>query len=133
MRGVVGVAVTARGEGGDEQLVLGGVDAFGQRVERVVGVDRHDGGGEHRAVVDALVGHEVHHHAGARCARPRWNSAKARSMACGAGQLAGQRRVEVDDHAGEPAEEAHREDAHPAGSTTRSGSKPLTTSARRAS
>ena len=33
----------------------------------------------------------------------------------GAGQLAGQRRVEVDDAVGEPAEEAHREDAHPAG------------------
>ena len=33
----------------------------------------------------------------------------------GAGQLAGQRRVEVDDAIGEPAEEAHREDAHPPG------------------
>ena len=42
-------------------------------------------------------------------------SSQARSMASGAGQLAGQRRVEVDHLVREPAEEAHREDAHPTG------------------
>ena len=32
-----------------------------------------------------------------------------------AGQLAGQCRMQVDDHAGEPAEEAHRQQPHPSG------------------
>ena len=42
----------------------------------------------------------------------------------GAGQLAGQRRVEVDDPIGEPAEEAHREDAHPPGEDDEVGTEP---------
>ncbi len=100
----------------DEQAVLGGVDRGPSRlVEGVVGVDRNVGRRQHRSVVDALVGHEVDHHAGAVARRRRVPRAQARSIASRAGELAGQRRVEVDDHAGEPAEEAHREDPHPAG------------------
>ena len=41
-----------------------------------------------------------------------------------AGQLAGQGGVEVDDALGEPAEEAHREDAHPAGEHDEVGTEP---------
>ena len=54
------------GEDVDEQAVFGGVDTLGQRFEGVVGVDRHGDGAEDRAVVDALVGHEVDHHPGRR-------------------------------------------------------------------
>ena len=57
------------GEDVDEQAVFGGVDALGQGGEGVVGLDRHDGGAEHRTVVDAFVGDEVDHHAGRTCAR----------------------------------------------------------------
>ena len=71
-------------------------------------------GAEHRAVVDALVGHEVDHDAGGRpgalerlVPRPL-DGARA-------GEVAGQCRMQVDHPLGEPAEEAHREDAHPAG------------------
>ena len=70
---------------------------------------------EHRAVVDALVGHEVDHDAGARALARRWRLVEGALDGVGAGQLAGQRRVEVDHHVREPAEEAHRQDPHPAG------------------
>ena len=49
----------------DEQAMLDGVDACFERLECVVGEDRHVFGGEHGAVVDAGIGHEVHHHTGA--------------------------------------------------------------------
>ena len=52
------------------------------------------------------------HHPGS--VRSPAGSCHARSMA-DAGQFAGQRRVEVDHPIGEPAEEVHREDAHPPG------------------
>ena len=70
--------------------------------------------GEHRAVVDAFVGDEVDHHAGRRALAGE-RLVPGPLDGAGAGQLAGQRRVEVDDAVGEPAEEAHREDAHPPG------------------
>ena len=86
----------------------------GEGLEGVVGFDLDGGRGEHRAVVDALVGHEVHHHTG--CGAGAGHVLVERPLdGLDAGQLAGQRRVQVDDHAREPAEEVHREDAHPAG------------------
>ena len=69
---------------------------------------------EHRAVVDAFVGDEVDHHAGGGALAGE-GLVPGPFDGVGAGQLAGQRRVQVDDPVGEPAEEAHREDAHPAG------------------
>ena len=58
-------------------------------------MDRHLDRGEHRAVVDALVGDEVDHHAGAR-ARAGARLGVGPLDGVDAGQLAGQRRVEVD-------------------------------------
>ena len=71
-------------------------------------------GGQDGPVVDALVGHEVDHHAGAGALAGE-GLVPGPLDGVGAGQLAGQGRVEVDDPVGEPAEEAHRQDAHPAG------------------
>ena len=102
------------GEGVDEQLVLGGVDAGGERLERVVGVDRHGR--------EASTGPSSTASSGTRWTITPVTRALAGQRllprpldGVGAGQLAGQRRVEVDDPVGEPAEEAHRQDAHPAG------------------
>ena len=69
---------------------------------------------EHGAVVDAFVGDEVDHDpGGGALAGERLVPRPFDGV--GAGQLTGEGRVQVDDALGEPAEEAHREDAHPAG------------------
>ena len=90
------------------------MDAGGERLEGVVGVDRDGGRGEHGTVVDAFVGDEVDHHAGGGALAGEGLVPRPLD-GVRAGQLAGQGRVQVDDPVGEPAEEAHREDAHPAG------------------
>ena len=82
--------------------------------KRVAGQDRHLGGGQHWSGVDPFIGHQMHHHTGV-CA-----SARLRLLECPldrmhAGQLTGQCRMQVHDHARKPAEEAEREHAHPAG------------------
>ena len=69
---------------------------------------------EHGTVVDGLDGHEVDHHAGGRALAGEGLLPRPLD-GVGAGELAGEGGVEVDDAVGEPAEEAHREDAHPAG------------------
>ena len=94
----------------------------GERLEGVVGVDGDGGGAEHGPVVDALVGDEVDHHAGGGALAGEGLVPRPLD-GVGAGQLAGQRRVQVDDAVGEPAEEAHREDAHPAGEHDEVGSE----------
>ena len=77
-------------------------------------MDRHRGGPENGAVVDALVGHEMDHHAGRRALAAAGLLVRP-GDGVRAGQLARERRVEVDDTLREAAEEAHREDAHPSG------------------
>ena len=111
------------GEGGDEQLVLGMVHPGGERLECVVGVDRHGGRGEDGAVVDGLRRDEVDHHPGGGALAGE-GLVPGPLDGVGAGQLARQGGVEVDDAVGEPAEEAHREDAHPAGEHDEVGAEP---------
>src|SRR3954447_17895243 len=90
------------GEGGDEQLVLGRVDAGRERLEGVVGTDGHGDRAEHGTVVDAFVRHEVDHHASG-------GALAGEGLVPGpldgvrAGKLAGKRRVQVDDPPGEAA------------------------------
>ena len=103
------------GEGGDEQLVLGGVDAGGRATSSV------SSGWIGTAAV-ASTGPSSTPSSGTRWTITPVRGALAGERllpgpldGAGAGQLAGQRRVQVDDAVGEPAEEAHREDAHPAG------------------
>ena len=55
---------------------------------------------------------------------PASASSQARSDRVGAGQVAGERRMQVDHLVGEPAEEAHREDAHPTGEHDEVGLEP---------
>ena len=42
--------------------MFGGVNPLGERVERVIGMDRNGSVAEDRPVVDPFVGHEVDHH-----------------------------------------------------------------------
>jgi hypothetical protein len=103
--------------------VLGTVHAGGERLEGVVGEDGDGRRAEDGAGVDALVRHEVHHHARRRALAGEGLVPGALD-GVGARQLAGQGGVEVDDASREPAEEAHREDAHPAGEHDDVGAEP---------
>src|SRR6478735_6952788 len=65
--GVIGTSCGAeRGEGVDEQAVLGRVHPAGERVERLAVEQRDLDPVDHRSVVDALVDDVVDHHPGMR-------------------------------------------------------------------
>ena len=109
-----GAVPHTRGEGGDDQVVFGGVDALG-RASRACRRCRS------APSVVASTGPASTPSSGTRCTMTPVDGALAALElgegsldGVGAGQLAGQCGVQVDDHAGEPAEEAHRQDAHPA-------------------
>ena len=100
-----------------------GVHRHLERLERPAGVDVDRTGGEGGAVVDAVVGDEVHHHAGG----PPFAGERGipgPPDRVGARQVARERRMQVDHLVGEPAEEAHREDAHPTGEHHQVGLEP---------
>ena len=99
----------------DQQAVLGGVDPWlrATRACRRGWIGTVDGG-QHRPVVDAFVGNEVDHHAGV-VRGPARASCHARSMASTPGSSPGSAGWRLIDLSGEPAEEAHRQDPHPAG------------------
>ena len=101
-------------KGVDEERVLGGVDPSLERLEGVVGVDRNGGRSEHGAVVDALVGDEVDHHASV-VARPCSGLVVGSFDGVGAGEFAGKSRVQVDHLPGNAGEERHRQQAHEPG------------------
>lgn len=92
--------------------MFGGVHAFAELLEGVGGKERHLDTHDHRPGIDTFVGHPMHHHTGAlpttgAVLLPRTTDG------IGTGQLTGKCRMEVDDRVGEPAEELHREHAHP--------------------
>ena len=90
------------------------VDAVGQGFVCVAGMDWDGLGRERGAFVDALVEHEMDHHAGV-VDFAAGEGCQRVVDGMGAGKLPGQRGVQVDDAIGKAAQKAAAEDVHPAG------------------